>query len=146
MTEDTFPEHFDGNEVNPEGVVPAVLPLEFINGKCTYRIDGENVHIVNKSNDDDEGMQWSEPLSAYAGIRRWVIAERTQEKSGFFAKLIGGRKEPPVNDGPRHTVIALAHKQEPWMSVVLYSCELAEGDEGEASEEIAAQYRRLFSF
>jgi hypothetical protein len=30
--------------------------------------------------------------------------------------------------------------------VVLYSRELAEGDEGEGAEEIAAKYRELFSF
>ncbi|MBT7955158.1 MAG: hypothetical protein HN731_08200 [Rhodospirillaceae bacterium] len=146
MTEDTFPEHFDGTEVNPEGRVPDALPLEFINGKCTYKIDAEHVHILNKSDDEEEGMQWSEPLSAYAGIRRWVIAERTQQRPGFFAKLFGGRKVRAVNEGPRHAVIALAHQQEPWMSVVLYSRELAEGDEGEGAEEIAAKYRELFSF
>ncbi len=146
MTEETFPEHFDGTEVNPEGIVPATLPLGFVNGTCTYKIDAEQVHILNKSNDEDEGMQWSEPLSAYAGIRHWVIAERTQEKIGFFSKLFGGKKELPINEGPRHAVIALAHKQEPWMSVVLYSRELGDGDEGEGTEEIAAKYRQLFNF
>jgi hypothetical protein len=150
MNEDTlpahFPEHFDGTPVNPEGLVPNALPLEFINGTCTYRIDAEQVHIFNKLDDEDEGMQWSEPLSAYAGISHWVITERTQEKSGFFTKLFNGKNEPAVNDGLCHAVIALAHKQEPWMSVVLYSCALADGDEGEGAEKIAQKYRQLFSF
>ncbi|HJO87862.1 MAG TPA: hypothetical protein QF359_12955 [Rhodospirillales bacterium] len=150
MNEDTlpahFPKHFDGAPVNSEGLVPNALPLEFTNGTCTYRIDAEQVHILNKLDDEHGGMQWSEPLSAYAGISHWVIAERTQEKLGFFTKLLSGKNEPAVNDGPRHAVSALTHKQEAWMSVMLYSCALADGEEGEAAEKIAQKYRQLFSF
>lgn len=145
---DTFPEHFDGAPVNPEGIVPDALPFEFANGKCTFRIDAEHVHILNKSDDDDEGMAWSEPLTSYAGIRRWVIAERMQEDQvgpGFLARLFGRKKAPEVEEGPRHTVIALAHKKEPWMSVVLVSFPI-ENDDDAASEEIAEKYRNLFSF
>ena len=145
MTTDNFPEHFDGSELNPEGVVPETLPLEFANGKCTYQIDAEHVHILNKSDEDDDRMQWSEPLASYDGVRHWVIVEQSQEeKRGILGKLFGGVK--PVEQGPRHSVIGLAHNKEPWMSVVLFSRELSEGEDGAASEEIAVQYRRLFDF
>ncbi len=150
MTTDNFPEHFDGRPVNPEGQVPEALPLQFVNGKCTYQIDAEHVHILNKADESDEGMHWSEPLSAYEGVRHWVIVEQMQEtavKAGFWRRLLGGRaKEMPVEEGPRHAVIALAHKKEPWMSVVLYSHQLIDGDEGAETAEIAAKYRALFAF
>jgi len=150
MTTDTFPEHFDGTQLNSEGVVPAALPFEFQNGKCTYQIDAEHVHILNKSDGDDEGMQWSEPLSAYDGVRHWVIVEQTQEPAppaGFLRRLFGAKpNQNPVEEGPRHAVIGLAHKKESWMSIVLFSRELGEGEDGAETEKIAEKYRSLFSF
>ena len=66
-------------------------------------------------------MQWSEPLSSYDGVRHWVIVEQSQEeKRGIFSRLFG-TKAASVEQGPRHAVIGLAHKKEPWMSVVLFS-------------------------
>ena len=147
---DTFPEHFDGAPLNVEGVVPEELPFQFVNGKCTYQIDEEHVHILNKSDEDDEGMQWSEPLSAYEGVRHWVIVEQTQEPvptAGLLRRLFGRKaKEGPVEEGPRHAVIGLAHKKEAWMSVVLFSRELGEEEGGAVTEKIAGKYRELFSF
>jgi hypothetical protein len=136
--------------LNVEGVVPAELPFQFVNGKCTYQIDDEHVHILNKSDEDDEGMHWSEPLAAYEGVRHWVIVEQTQEPvpaTGFLRRLFGRRAiESPVEEGPRHAVIGLAHKKEAWMSVVLFSRELGEEEDGSATEKIAEKYRGLFSF
>jgi len=150
MTTDTFPEHFDGTELNPEGVVPEALPFQFVNGKCTYKIDAEHVHILNRSDGDDEGMQWSEPLSAYEGVRHWVIVEQTQEtapRAGFLRRLLGGKaNESAVEEGPRHAVIGLAHKKERWMSVVLFSRALAADEDGTETEKVAEMYRGLFSF
>ena len=154
MTLDTlgnsFPDHFDGKPLNPEGTVPDVLPFQFTNGTCTFQFDSEYVHILNKSDGDDEGVRWSEPLSAYADVRHWVIVLGSPKASlnrGVLSWLFGFKvKRMSVEVGRRQAVVALAHKKESWMSIILFSRELDKEEPAESIEEIAAKYRALLSF
>jgi hypothetical protein len=154
MTLDTlgnsFPDHFDGKPLNPEGTVPDVLPFQFTNGTCTFQFDSEYVHILNKSDGDEEGVRWSEPLSAYADVRHWVIVQKLPKVSlnrGMLSKLLGFKvKRMSVDMGHRQAVVALAHKKESWMSIILFSRELEKEEPDELIEEIAGKYRALLNF
>ncbi len=138
MDDDQFPTHFDGQPVNPAGDVPVALPIEVNHGKARYMIDAQAVHIAN-STEDNEAISWSEPLSTYRGIRHWVIRGGSDNQPGLIGRLFGKKIEP----GPRYLVVALAHEDQPWMSVILHCRELAEGEDPEGANELIEAYRSL---
>ncbi len=143
MEKDQFPTHFDGQPVNPEGMAPSALPLEITYGKARYRIDADAVHITN-STEDNEEVTWTEPLSSYDTVRHWVIAEGIESPTGFFPRLFG-RTSAPKESGARHSVIALAHARDPWMSVILHSRQLSADETPEGVDRLIEAYHGILA-
>ncbi len=143
MKNDQFPVHFDAQEVNLKGKAPATLPIEVKYGKAKYRVDMDGVHISNKTENNEE-VNWSEPLSAYRTVSHWIVGEIPEESKGLL-KWLFGRKKTASGNASRHSVIALLHGNEPWMSVVLHCRPLAEGEVPEGVDVLVMAYRRLLN-
>jgi len=126
MGNDNFPTHFDGQSVNPNAVPPGRLPFKIEYGTCCFIIGEQEVVVINASeHDGDKPLELREPLSAYQYIRHWVVggqAEKVKSR-GWLRKLIG-RKPAEIESGKSFLVVALVHRDEPWMTIILHAREI----------------------
>ncbi len=145
MSAENFPTHYDGQLVNAVGEVPVTLPIEVSLGKCSYTIHQDHVEIINENERSDEDpVMWQEPLSAYRGLRQWIVGLSTPAQPGLFGHLrplFGSVKsaEPPE---ARRLVVALVHDRDPWMSIVLHARALTQ-DEAVDDEPLLQAYGDL---